>query len=92
MKILTIFLMVMGLVLAAVYSDASDEGPTVIIVGPENGSEATSNDQETEYQIEQTIPEEESPGTMETEGETSDEQYFDEPEQGMQDTEEFEAE
>jgi hypothetical protein len=92
MKIFTIFLMVVGLVLAAVYCDASDEGPTVIIVGPENGREATSDDQETVYQIEQSSPEEESPGTMGTEGETSDEQYIDEPEQGMQDMEEFEAE
>jgi hypothetical protein len=92
MKILTIFLMVVGLVLAAVYCDASDEGPTVIIVGPENGRDVTSGDQESEDQIEQRSPEEESPGTMGTEGETSDDQYIDEPEQGMQDTKEPELE
>jgi hypothetical protein len=93
MKIMTIFLMVLSLVLAAAYSDASDEGPTVIIVGPENDRKTTSDDQEPERQIEQTSPEEESPDTMGTENENPNDQNMDEPEQGMesQDTEEPEG-
>jgi hypothetical protein len=97
MKTLTIILMVVGLVVAAAFSNvSSDEGPTVIIVGPERGRQETLPNQEPvmsdEQQMEQNYQEEESPDAGRTEGETSDEQYMEETEQGRQDMEAPEGE
>jgi hypothetical protein len=78
-KILMIIFLLLGLVVGSAFSNEPyDEGPTVIIVGPERDGQETSYDQQTEngdqYLIQENDQGEESPDAMGTEGEFQDQQ------------------
>jgi hypothetical protein len=78
-KILMIIFLVVGLVVGPAFSyEPSDEGPTVIIVGPERDGHKTLNDQQPEngdqYLIQKNDQEEESPDSTGNEGEYQDQQ------------------
>jgi hypothetical protein len=83
-KTLIIILMVLGLVVSSAFSnEPSDEGPTVIIVGPEPGGQETSPDDQqpdqqpetnNQYLIQENDQGEESPDATGTEGEFPDQQ------------------
>jgi hypothetical protein len=75
-KILMIIFLVVGLVVGSAFSyEPSDEGPTVIIVGPERDGHKTLNDQQPEngdqYLIQKNDQEEESPDSTGTESPNS---------------------
>jgi hypothetical protein len=78
-KTLMIILMILGLVVSSAFSnEPSDEGPTVIIVGPERDEQETSFDNQQpgqqpetndQYLIQENDQGEESPDATGTEGE-----------------------
>jgi hypothetical protein len=77
-KTLMITLLVLGLVVSSAFSnEPSDEGPTVIIVGPERDGQETSYDQQPEndqYLIQENDQGEGSPDAADGEGEVQDQQ------------------
>jgi hypothetical protein len=78
-KFFIIIFLVLGLVVGSAFSnEPSDEGPTVIIVGPERDEQKTLYDQQPEngdqYLIQENDQGEESPGSTGTEGEYQDQQ------------------
>jgi hypothetical protein len=92
MKMVTVIFMALGLVAVSVFSNvSSDEGPTVIIVGPEQNKKETIHDQEPEntdpYENEENIDGQESPEAIGNESENPDQQYL---EENGQNTQEFE--
>ena len=91
LKILMIILLVVGLVVSSAFSnEPSDEGPTVIIVGPEPDGQEPLYDQQPEngdqYLIQENDQGEESPDATGTEDEFQDQQ---ENPFNQQDTQEY---
>jgi hypothetical protein len=90
-KTLMIIFMVLGLVVSSAFSnEPSDEGPTVIIVGPERDGQGTSYDQQPEndqYLIQDNDHGEGSPSATDAEGEFQDQQNM--PVDDQENTQEY---